>query len=459
MGRRDSAATRGPTLRYRILLIDDEERIRATVGDFFDAHGYEVDTAGSCAEGEKHFRFARPDLVICDFRLPDGDGSHVLETVRTIDASVPLVVVTAHGSVDLAVEMIKEGAAHFVTKPLDLSVLLVVVQRLLDERRRAARADAAAAVQRRDAADPFCGTSEAIQRLRETAAVVAAADAPVLIGGETGSGKGVLARWIHASSRRASEAFVDINSAGLSRELLESEMFGYAKGAFTGAVTAKAGLLEVAHRGTVFLDEIGDIDLAVQPKLLKVVEEKRFRRLGEVQDRMVDIRLIAATHRDLAALVEQERFRDDLYFRINTLTLNIPPLRERREDIPLLANAIVRQLAGQMAKSDVSLGDDAIEALTRHRWPGNIRELRNVIEHAVLLARRPVVGASDLRFEVIESPAARTQTEDHLTLAEVERKHILRVLRLESGNVERAAKRLDVPRSTLYRRLKELGEL
>jgi len=394
--------------------------------------------------------------VICDFRLPDGDASNVLERLRMIDSGVPLIVVTAHGSIDLAVHMIKEGAAHFITKPLELSVLLVVVQRLLDDRRRAARADAAAAVQRREEADPFCGTSDVIRRLHETTAAIAASDATVLIGGETGSGKGVLARWIHAHSKRAAEAFVDINSAGLSRELLESEMFGYERGAFTGASAAKAGLLEVAHRGTVFLDEIGEIDLHVQPKLLKVVEDKRFRRLGDVHDRVVDIRLIAATHADLRTLVSQGRFRSDLYFRINTFTLTLPALRERAEDIPLLAERILRRLAAQLGKQNVTLAKSANDALARHAWPGNIRELRNVLEHALLFARGSEIRSEDLRFAHV-APQETIGADEPMALAEIEKRHILRVMRLEEGNVERAAKRLGIPRSTLYRRLKDLG--
>jgi transcriptional regulator with PAS, ATPase and Fis domain len=289
------------------------------------------------------------------------------------------------------------------------------------------------------------------------AALMADADATVLIGGETGTGKGVLASWIHANSRRGGEAFVDINCAGLSRELLESELFGHERGAFTGALAAKAGLFEIAHRGTTFLDEIGDIDLEVQPKLLKVLEERRFRRVGDVTDRSVDVRLITATHRDLPVLARQNRFRMDLLFRINTLSLHLPALRERAEDVPILAEAILGRLAAQVGRKELVMTRDAIAALQSYHWPGNIRELRNVLERAVLLMKGTEITAAHLHFDMAnQSLDSGNDDEPLLTLAEMERRHILRVLEAERFNIDRAAKRLDVPRSTLYRRVKEL---
>jgi DNA-binding NtrC family response regulator len=440
--------------RNSILLIEDDENIRLSIADYFDAHGYAVELAGSCDEGERRFRASRPDIVICDYRLPDGDGQRVLETVRRADDAFPFVIVTGHGSVDLAVQMMKEGASYFVTKPVELAVLKVIVERLLDDRRREAREKAATAVSRRSSIDPFAGSSRAIEQVRDMAHLVADADAPVLIGGETGTGKGVLAQWIHANGRRGGDAFVDINCAGLSRELLESELFGHEKGAFTGALAAKAGLFEIAHRGTAFLDEIGDIDLEVQPKLLKVVEDRRFRRLGEVQDRSVDVRLIAATHRDLTQLVRSNRFRMDLLFRINTLSITLPALRDRREDIPILAELILSRLSSQLGRKDLVLTRAAQDALQRYAWPGNVRELRNLLERAVLLTRRSELTPADLRFDMTGEWTA-DHDDSRLTLAEVERRHILRVLAEEEHNIDRAAKRLDVARSTIYRRLKE----
>jgi transcriptional regulator with PAS, ATPase and Fis domain len=249
---------------------------------------------------------------------------------------------------------------------------------------------------------------------------------------------------------------VDLNCAGLSRDLLESELFGHERGAFTGAVASKPGLLEIGHRGTVFLDEIGDTDLPVQAKLLKVLEERRFRRLGDVRDRRVDIRLVAATHRDLRALVREDRFRSDLYFRISTVLLVVPPLRERREDVPVLARQMLDRLSVDLRRGRVDLAPDAVGALQVHAWPGNVRELRNVLERAILLSDKAVLGARDLRFDgPLAAPGL--SSDGGLTLREVERRHIERVLRDEGGHVGRAARRLGIARSSLYERMKAEG--
>jgi transcriptional regulator with PAS, ATPase and Fis domain len=299
--------------------------------------------------------------------------------------------------------------------------------------------------------NPFIGESEAIRELHRRAERVAAADRPVLIQGETGSGKGVLARWIHASGPRAKQPFVDLNCAGLSRELLEAELFGYERGAFTGATTSKPGLFEVAHRGSVFLDEIGDRDLSLQSKLLKAVEEKRFRRLGEIRDRQVDIRLIAATHRDLAALAADGSFRSDLYFRISTLLLDVPPLRRRPEDITQLARHFVDALARELGHHPAEISPCALAAMERYSWPGNIRELRNVVERILLGSDSPIVDAKHLHFDAAPRPVAP----EDATLATHERTHILQILDAEGGHVDRAAARLGIPRSSLYQKLRK----
>jgi DNA-binding NtrC family response regulator len=329
--------------RPRLLLVDDEPGLRFATRQYLLAQGYEVDEAGSLAEAQELFRAAVPDAAVLDYMLPDGTALELLARLREMDGGVPIIVLTAHGSIELAVRAIKEGAEQFLTKPVELGVLKVMLERAvarrLDRQRQLAERSREPAPP-----DPFLGTSAAIRSLREEAERVLTADSPVLLLGETGSGKGVLARWLHEKGPRARAPFVDLNCAALSRELLDSELFGHEKGAFTGAVAAKQGLLEVADRGTLFLDEMGDLDLQVQPKLLKVLEEKRFRRLGEVKDRRVDVRLVAATHQDLAAAVRDKRFRSDLYFRISTLILTLPPLRERTEDIPVLARHLLAQM-------------------------------------------------------------------------------------------------------------------
>jgi DNA-binding NtrC family response regulator len=305
--------------------------------------------------------------------------------------------------------------------------------------------------------NPFLGRSPVIRRLAEVCAKVVTAESPVLIHGETGTGKGVLAHWFHENGPRSAEPFVDLNCGGLSRELLESELFGYEKGAFTGAVQTKAGLLEIAHKGTVFLDEIGDVDLQIQPRLLKVLEEQRFRRLGDLRDRRVDVRLIAATHRDIVHLIREKAFRSDLYFRINTIPLTTPALRERIEDIPMLAQYLLDRLPRDLGTGrSIELSDGAMRALQSYPWPGNIRELRNVLERAVLLCDSPVLRERDLHFDIPDEPLPNNS--DHLrTLEQMEREYIEQVLSIEGGRVESAAKRLGIPRSSLYSKIKQYG--
>ncbi len=314
----------------------------------------------------------------------------------------------------------------------------------------------------RDRVDPFLGETPAIRELHEKTEAVLRTDSPVLIQGETGTGKTELAKWIHRNSRRADEAFVDLNCAGISREFLETELFGHEKGAFTGAAGAKQGLLEVADRGTVFLDEIGDMDAQVQASLLKVLEEKRFRRLGDVRDRNVDIRLIAATHHDLGALVAERRFRQDLYYRISALELRVPPLRERDKDIPAIAETLLERLTRDLGHPPVDFGAEALDALRRYSWPGNIRELRNVLERALLRTRGEVLDVRALDFPsggAITAPVAPAASAVRRsgTLDDVEKEYIEQVLREENGAIDRVAERLGVSRSAVYYKTKKHG--
>jgi DNA-binding NtrC family response regulator len=449
---------REPSLKHKILLIDDEPSVRAPIRRYLEAHGYEVQEAPTLKSGEAAFRGDRPDLAIIDFMLPDGDALDLLPRLRDADPDVPLIVLTGHGSIDLAVRTVKEGAEHFLTKPVELATLTAIVERTLEQQRTRRRDQAARRVQgERTAPDPFLGTTPAIATLAAEAQLAVSSDSPVLIQGDTGSGKGVLARWLHEHGSRGDDAFVDINCAGLSRELLESELFGHARGAFTGAVAEKKGLLEVAHRGSLFLDEIGDMDLSLQPKLLKALEEKRFRRLGEVAERRVDIRLIAATNQDLGDLVREKRFRPDLYYRINTLVLRVPPLRERAADVPQLAAAVLRRLCQEMGRGEIELAAEAADALAAHSWPGNVRELKNVLERAVLACGGKQLLRRDLRFESAVALPGSGGDGPHGTLEALERRHIERVLDHEKGHVVAAAERLGIPRSTLYQKLKEYG--
>jgi DNA-binding NtrC family response regulator len=442
--------------RSTVLIVDDEAAVRFAMRDFLETHGYVVEEAQTCQQAQAAFQAGAPDVAILDYSLPDGTALDLLPRLKASDPEVPLVILTGLASIELAVRAIKEGAEHFLTKPVELPALRVVLERLLENRRIRHRHMARRSKASRRAPDPFLGESAAIRRLADDARRFLSSDSPVLIRGETGSGKGVLAAWLHQNGPRAEEAFVDLNCASLSKDLLESELFGYEKGAFTGAASAKPGLLDVAHRGSLFLDEIGDADPSVQPKLLKVLEEKRYRRLGDVRDRQVDVRLIAATHQDLGRAVRENRFRSDLYYRISTIPLVVPPLRERLEDLERIADDLLQGLAADLGRGPFALAPDALAALRAYAWPGNIRELRNVLERAALLADGRVLGRRELRFESPGLPEDGVD-EASLTLEEVERRHIERVLTAERGHVEAAARRLGIPRSTLYQRIKQLG--
>ncbi len=440
----------------RILVVDDERCIRHVLRTLFRTHGFEVEETETARDAEAAFRANVPDLVIVDYLLPDGDGLQLIEALHRIDQRVPLIMLTCKSSIELAVRAVKAGAEQFVVKPFDGSVMMVVVQRALESYRDRRRRVALSAREARHELDPFIGESPAIRALATQASRVLETQSPVLIEGETGTGKSVLATWLHQHGPRAQEALVDINGAGLSRDLLEAELFGHERGAFTGAATSKLGLLEVAHRGTVFLDEIGEIAIDLQPRLLKVLEEKQFRRIGDVRSRSVDIRLIAATNRDLRQMIREGRFRADLYFRINTIHLVIPPLRARPEDIP----SIARHLLDRMSPAaPIELTARAVEALCEYDWPGNLRELRNVLERALLLAGSATqLDRADLGFE---HHPGRSPPDPHaeeldevLTLAEMERRYVEQVLRRANGAVDRAATWLGIARSTLYQKLR-----
>jgi len=440
--------------KYKVLLLEDEDQFRIMVSDFLLDQGCEVVPAETCASAEKTFRLIRPDIAILDYSLPDGNALDLLPRLKAIDPLVPIILLTGHGSIDLAVEAVKLGADQFLTKPAELTALMMMIERSVNHHRNHKKQIVDQNHPGRKLVDPFLGESAAIQTLREMAHRVLSSDSTVLIQAETGTGKGVLARWLHRNGPRSAEPFVDMNCGGLSKDLLETELFGHQKGAFTGAVQSKTGLLEVANRGTVFLDEIGDVDLAIQPKLLKVLEEKQFRRLGEVQDRSVDTRLIAATHRDLPKLVQEGSFRGDLYFRISTIPLTIPPLRERCDDVPVLAAYLLEGLAGELGKGGIELTEKAIQKLRSYPWPGNIRELRNVLERAVLLSGHELLTDADFHFDMPESPRL-TASSTIKTLDEVEREYIQSVLATVGGRVDAAALKLGIPRSSLYHKLKQ----
>lgn len=443
--------------KKRILIGEDDRSIRLALVEYLQSLDYDVTEAITCEAIRQGFRTATPDAAILDYSLPDGTALDLLPFLRQSYPSIPLILLTGNGTIEMAVQAIKEGAEQFLTKPVQMAAIAVVLERVLKNQRNHQKQLAGKAKEKRETVDPFVGMSPAIRQVAEEAEKVCGSHCPVLIAGETGSGKGVLARWLHDRSPRSEEPFVDLNCAGFGRELLESELFGHEPGAFTGAAQRKLGLLEVAQKGTVFLDEIGDMDVQIQPKLLKVLEQKQFRRLGDVHERHLDIRLIAASHADLSRLIRENKFRSDLYFRVSTVVIRMPSLRERAEDIPLLAQHFFQRMAVDLGRMHLTLSESTLEALATYSWPGNIRELKNVMERAVLLTTGDTIQPRDLRLEEGSAVQSVEGDESRMTFREVQRLHIHRVLTVERWNIARAATRLGMTRSSLYNKIKSFG--
>ena len=438
----------------RILVVSVDPFIRGTIRDYLESAGYVVSAAGTFDEAHSNFFKFRPDAVVLDLYLPSGTAGQLLVRAKAAKPTVPVVVLSGEASTDEASRAVRLGVDQVLVKPVPLKQLQSLVKRLLSGEAITRQSGPGSQKHNSECINPFVGTSSAVRRLREISSRVLPSESPILLQGETGSGKGVLANWIHRNGPRAHQPFLDLNCAGLSRELLESELFGYEKGAFTSADSAKPGLLEVANRGTVFLDEIGDIDLQVQPKLLKVLEERSFRRLGDVRDRSVDIRLISATHRDLLELVREHRFRSDLFFRLNIFYIAVPPLRDRTEDIAPLAQTILRAITQSYRRPDLRISDPAMSELKRYSWPGNIRELRNVLERATMIAEHGVITPEQLNFQESEHKQSVPTGVLHGTLKDMERAYINHVLHVEGGSIERSARRLGIPRSSLYNKMR-----
>jgi DNA-binding NtrC family response regulator len=442
----------GPNAQTTVLLVEDDEILRMGMSAQLVARGFRVIEAGS-REAAMQSLGERPDVVVSDLRLPDGEAIELMASVKALHPTLPVVIMTGHGTIDLAVRAVKLGAEDFLTKPIDADRLATLVQRVIKGGR-----PARSGPRLRAARPEFRPRSEAMLRLEEQIERLRDATCSVLLLGETGTGKSVLARRIHGIGARREGPFVDVNCPGLAKDLVESELFGHERGAFTGAHASRAGLFEAADGGTLFLDEVGDIDLHVQPKLLKALEEKRFRRMGDTRERTVDVRLIAATHHDLMASVSAGRFRADLYYRINTVTVTVPPLRDRREDIIPLAEYLLAELG----EPGTQLEESARQVLLSHPWLGNLREMRNVIERVLVHQRGATVRAEDLSFDRPSEPSLRVQPAARdrgsvRRLSDIEREQIELALDEVGGRVEAAAQRLGIPRSTLYQRIREMG--
>jgi len=445
-----------------ILIVDDEPGVRSALGGVLRDEGYDVDavdTGEACLE-----RLARQtfDVVLLDIWLPGMDGLATLARMRERQIDAQVVIISGHGNVESAVRAIKMGAFDFVEKPLSLEKTVLVVRNAL--RQRHLEAENLALRARVDAQYTMVGDSSNMVRLREQVAMAAPTNGRVLIYGENGTGKELVARNIHAMSRRRSGPFVEVNCAAIPEELIESELFGHVRGAFTGAVADRRGKFEAAHGGTIFLDEIGDMSLKTQAKVLRVLQEQVMEAVGGSARIRVDARVLAATNKDLPAEIRAGRFREDLYFRLNVVPIFVPALRDRPEDIPLLADHFMAMLAREYGRRPKSFAPDAVAALQRYHWPGNVRELRNLVERLMIMVSGDRVTGGDLAVldqGVVPMPtpnAARASTMPlHDARDDFERQYILRALAAQQGNISRTAEALGVERSNLYRKMRAFG--
>jgi len=439
-----------------ILLIDDDADVLRAVGDYFDKIGFEVGRADAAEAGFEAFDRMRPDVVILDLHLPDVGGLEVLERLRSLGGSV--ILLTGQGDIETAVRAMQLGAEHFLTKPVDLGHLAAATARVCDKIHLARENALLRARGREPEGLESLGVSPAIRELGRQVELLSASErSTVLLTGESGTGKGWVARVIHHLSPRASGPFVEVNCGGLSATFLESELFGHEKGAFTDAKERRQGLFELADRGTIFLDEIGDLAPELQPKLLKVLETKTFRRLGGTREMTVDVRLVAATNRDLVAEVRTGRFREDLYYRLSVMPLRLPAVRDRsRDDRLALLTRILSDLAPQMPGCPSATSAEALDRLLSAPWPGNVREMRNVIERAMILARGAgQIGVEHLPADLRKGGGERRHQPQ--ALAEVERVHIEKTLKFHGGNRTRAAQELGISRATLINKIKVYG--
>jgi len=447
-------------MKKRILIVEDEEKLRRVIELQLVSAGFDVDNVGTAEAGLKIVD--RADLVLTDLKLPHMDGLEFLALIRRQNAQVPVVMMTAFGSVENAVEAMKAGATDFLLKPFSLDHLMQVVGKAMEVRAlRDENRELKAELGRRYEFDNIIGRSPGMQEIFNTIERVAPTRATVLLAGESGVGKDLIARAIHFHSPRRDRPLVKINCSALPENLMESELFGYEKGAFTGANTTKPGKFEQADTGTVFLDEIGDVPGPIQVKLLRILQEREFERLGSNVTRHIDVRVIAATNQDLRAALEQGTFREDLYYRLNVVPLNIPALRERRQDIPFLANHFLKKLAPDAGSRVESITPAAMEKLVAYHWPGNVRELENVIERSLVMCHGTQLDVADIKLE--DAPRHKPQSDqphflpEGLSLDEYEQELIREALSRADGNKSQAARLLGLTRNALRYRLTQMG--
>jgi DNA-binding NtrC family response regulator len=437
-----------------ILIVDDEQVVRDSLSKWFREDGYNVSTGASAAEALQQLQGRKWDILLLDIKMPGMDGMELQQRIKEIDSTATIIFITAHATVDTAVKALKEGAFDYVTKPVDPDYLSHLVTNALKQRNLFnENLKLKEQISEFSRAEEIVGESAQIRKVYELIQTVAKTDTTVMIRGESGTGKELIARAIHSNSARRYFPIVAVNCGALPEGILESELFGHERGAFTGAQYRRKGKLELADGGTLFLDEVGNIDVKTQMDLLRVIETKQFARVGGNDIIRVDFRVICATNKDLEKAVAEGSFREDLYYRLNVFSVFIPPLRERKGDIPLLANYFVQKYARVMGKSITSISPEAMDTIVRYNWPGNVRELENAIERAMVVGKPPLIKPEDLPYQLTEKnhvlPAG--------SLAAIEKSHIASILEQNRWNISRSAEILQIDRVTLYNKIEKFG--
>lgn len=442
----------------KILIIDDEVQIRTLLTRMMELEGYDVCQAGDCRAALKQLELQNPDVVLCDVFLPDGNGVDLVLAIKRAAPNVEVILLTAHGNIPDGVQAIKNGAFDYITKGDDNNKIIPLISRAVEKARMNVRLEKLEKkVGQTYSFDSILGESKVLKDAVSLAQKVSGTDVPVLLTGETGTGKEVFAQAIHYSSKRARQNFVAVNCSSFSKELLESEMFGHKAGSFTGALKDKKGLFEEANNGTIFLDEIGEMAFELQAKLLRILETGEYIKIGDTKPTRVNVRIIAATNRNLSQEIVAGRFREDLFYRLSVFQIHLPPLRERAGDIRLLAKAFIKSFAEQLARPVVEIAPAFLEALDSQPWKGNIRELRNVIERSMIVCESGYLDIADLPFDIQNAhyEHSNDSSPGSFELSAMERRHIARVLEYTKGNKTEAARLLKIGLTTLYRKIEE----
>lgn len=454
--------------KRHILIVDDEPLVRQSLGELLTLAGYAVSTASDCKEALDLLKVYNTDVVISDIKMPQMDGIQLIREVRAINSDTPVILMTGYGSIENAVEAMKEGAYDYITKPIVDSEIKIIIERLIKQRQiqeENIKLKEQLSASYRERFYNIVGKDEKMQKIYNLIESIATTRATVIIHGESGTGKRLIAEAIHEyNEQERGKPFIEVSCGALTETLLESELFGHVKGAFTGAIKDKVGRFELANRGSIFLDEIDAFSTALQAKLLRVLQEGEFERVGDTKTIKVDVRIIAATNQDLQELIEQGKFRKDLYYRLNIISIGLPPLRDRKGDIPLLINDFIKKHTKHINKKIGGISDEALSVLMDYNWPGNIRELENVIERAIILSKDPIIGPEDLPDSLVSTPkeAVIKETGDlrlKYALKSPEKELIIKVLKSVNWSRNEAANMLGINRTTLYKKMQSYGLL